>query len=336
MAEDVTLEELKSMNVNYYFSIIAFTLLVLEYCDTFVQEVERFWKVGSLSWASGFFYLNRYMVLFGHIPVLIEYFWSTSNPHKLQCFTRVCFLTIAPLRSCHQLQSYHQYFAVVVQIVVSSMLIMRMYALYERSRRVLALLIGVAVAAVAVGCWSILGGRKSKLPDILVPIGCGAGLTHYHPSSFPSLILHVFKGLGAAWGGMLVFDALVFGMTLYKSLSIPRTRGVSLISRFTRGVATTFTNVVSSIMISRLMLNLRHPSLVSHTKRTSVMTDNTYPNLTFVGPDNIETGYSDNSGITSEEEPGRARMVYDYLAKGSSGTNRHIELLDRHRDGRHV
>lgn len=77
------------------------------------------------------------------------------------------------------------------------MLIMRMYALYERSKRVLALLLGVAIAAVAVGCvslllncdndriqmfyhqWSILGGKKSKSPEILVPIGCGASLTHY-------------------------------------------------------------------------------------------------------------------------------------------------------------
>jgi len=39
-----------------------------------------------------------------------------------------------------------------------------------------------------------------------------------------------FLGLGAAWGGMLIFDALVFGMTLYKSLTLPRLRGVNLLS----------------------------------------------------------------------------------------------------------
>lgn len=33
-----------------------------------------------------------------------------------------------------------------------------------------------------------------------------------------------------AWGGMLVFDILVFSMTLYKSLTLPRLKGVSLLS----------------------------------------------------------------------------------------------------------
>lgn len=76
-------------------------------------------------------------------------------------------------------------------------------------------------------------------------------------------------------------------------------------------------------MISRLMLNLRHPSLVSHTKHTSVTTTNTFPNLTFVEQGDFGTGYSDDSGIISEEQ-GRARLVYDYLAKGSSGRGFHL------------
>uniref|UniRef100_A0A8H7XPW1 DUF6533 domain-containing protein n=1 Tax=Psilocybe cubensis TaxID=181762 RepID=A0A8H7XPW1_PSICU len=215
-------------------------LLILEYCGTFEQEVERFWKVGGLSWASGFFYLNRYAVLLGHIPVMIEYFWSTSNPRKIQVgldfYTFHCIsssfgaLLIFERQICHQLQSYHQYFAVAVQILVSSMLIMRMYALYERSKRVLVLLLGVAVAAVAIGCWSILGGKKfPKAPEIIVPIGCAASLTHYQAVR-----------LGAAWGGMLVFDFIIFGLTLYKSLSIPRTIGVSLISVLMRDGAIYF------------------------------------------------------------------------------------------------
>ena len=40
----------------------------------------------------------------------------------------------------------------------------------------------------------------------------------------------VYSGLGAAWGGMLIFDTLVFGMTLYKALSIPRTKEITLLT----------------------------------------------------------------------------------------------------------
>ena len=36
-------------------------------------------------------------------------------------------------------------------------------------------------------------------------------------------------GLGAAWAGMLVFDALVFCMTLYKSIVLPRPIGVNIL-----------------------------------------------------------------------------------------------------------
>ncbi|KDR72739.1 hypothetical protein GALMADRAFT_229002 [Galerina marginata CBS 339.88] len=324
MAGDVTLEDLMGMNVNYYFTLVSFTLLVHEYCITFVAEVERFWSVGRLNWASGFFYLNRYLTLFGHIPVVMEFFWANSNPHKIQI--------------CHQLQSFHQYLAIVIQLVVACMMIMRMYALYERSRKVLALHIGVAVAAVAIGCWSVLGGKSEKSPDVLVPVGCGATLTHNQLFSWSD------SGLGAAWGGMLVFDALVFGMTLYKSLSIPRTREINLLTvllrdgklfPFTRGVATMSTNIVSSIMISRLMLNLRHPSLAPHQKRSYLTTteEATYPNLTFIEPQ-YDTEYSDAGGIISQPARGRSHSVYDYLAKGSSrktDDSHEMKLLERDR-----
>jgi hypothetical protein len=43
-----------------------------------------------------------------------------------------------------------------------------------------------------------------------------------HGSNYP------VSGLGAAWGGMAVFDSLVFAMTVYKTLSLRRS-GVSLI-----------------------------------------------------------------------------------------------------------
>ncbi|KAF8970068.1 hypothetical protein BDZ97DRAFT_124218 [Flammula alnicola] len=226
------------------------------------------------------------------------------------------------------------------------MLIMRMYALYERSRRILALHIGVALTVVGIGCWAVLGGKSQEPPDLLVPIGCASSLTHDQAIR-----------MGAAWAGMLFFDSLVFGMTLYKSLSLPRITGTNLLTvllrdgtiyfavmmasnlaniltflfggPLTRGVATTFTNVISSIMISRLMLNLRDPSLVpgSGRKRSSYLTTEnlTYPNLTFVVPQ-YSTQYSDAGGIMPP--PGRARAVYHYLATGSSRKNdSDIELV---------
>ena len=62
-------------------------ILLYDYCLTFFADVERCWVVRRLSWGLGFFYLNRYLVLFSHIPIMMEYFWTTSNSNKTEVST---------------------------------------------------------------------------------------------------------------------------------------------------------------------------------------------------------------------------------------------------------
>jgi len=38
-------------------------ILYYDYALTFVDEVDRFWNSGAISWGSFFFYLNRYLSL---------------------------------------------------------------------------------------------------------------------------------------------------------------------------------------------------------------------------------------------------------------------------------
>jgi hypothetical protein len=63
-------------------TIIWAAILLYDYCLTFAAEVERCWSARRLNWGLGFFYLNRYSTLFGHVPIMLEFFWSTSNPNK--------------------------------------------------------------------------------------------------------------------------------------------------------------------------------------------------------------------------------------------------------------
>ncbi|KAF8996247.1 hypothetical protein BDQ17DRAFT_1249994, partial [Cyathus striatus] len=229
---------------------ITAAIIIFEYILTFQYEVERFWKPRVFNWAAILFYINRYLTLFGHIPVMVEYFWTSSSERKFQ--------------------SYHQYLSILIQVFVACMLIMRTYALFEKSRKVLILYLSVSFTAICIGCWAVGSKNNLKTPPVPeVPVGCGATLR-----------------LGAAWSGMLIFDVLVFSMTLYKSLTLPGVRGINLLMilirdgevmvvtnlanivtfmvshLFTRGVVTTFTNTMSSILISRLMLNLRDPELM--------------------------------------------------------------------------
>ncbi|KAJ7773831.1 hypothetical protein B0H16DRAFT_1510147 [Mycena metata] len=248
-------------NINAYLSLAAFTILFYDYCLTVDQEVLAYWGAAR-TWARSLFYVNRYVSIGASLPVVVEYFWTTENPKKTAI--------------CYALQIYHQYFAIVAQIFVAAMLIMRTYALYDRSRRILVVCLAVAASAAIIGAYIIFSGKKKPddLHNIIIRVGCPSGLDAEQG-----------RRIGYAWTGMLAFDLVIFGFTLAKALAVSRQqRGglLALLARdgslyflvivasnsgniiscmyagpYTRGVVTTFTNIISSVMISRLMLNLR-------------------------------------------------------------------------------
>ncbi|KAK0473746.1 hypothetical protein IW261DRAFT_675606 [Armillaria novae-zelandiae] len=76
--------EYQDLNVNYYVSLVALSILYYDYALTFGLEVSRFWVHRGFSWAAFFFYLNRYLGIFGHIPVVVENFWTGSPSNKDQ------------------------------------------------------------------------------------------------------------------------------------------------------------------------------------------------------------------------------------------------------------
>ncbi|GLB40565.1 hypothetical protein LshimejAT787_0804360 [Lyophyllum shimeji] len=261
-----------------YINLVSFTILYYDYALTFSMEVERFWCTRSLSWASAFFYLNRYLVLFGHIPVMVQYYWDTqrSDSEKLPGRITTELNSITPFR-CSALSLSHQYFAVAIQVIVGILLIMRTYALYGRKTWVLLCLCTCALAVIVYGAWSVISGHRSKGPSIFPKVGC-----------VPPTNDFAAKRLATAWIGNLVFDFLIFSMTVYKSFGRDR-RGRPLLNilirdgavyfaimviaglanilsfylspEYERGFFTTFANIVSSTMMSRLMLNLRDPRL---------------------------------------------------------------------------
>ncbi|KAG6871731.1 hypothetical protein C0993_002817, partial [Termitomyces sp. T159_Od127] len=55
-------------------------ILYYDYALTLSTEVERFWSSESFSWGSAFFYLNRYLALFGYIPILAQNFLNSDIP----------------------------------------------------------------------------------------------------------------------------------------------------------------------------------------------------------------------------------------------------------------
>ncbi|KAJ6503890.1 hypothetical protein C8R45DRAFT_974009 [Mycena sanguinolenta] len=262
------------LNSNGYFNLVSFSILFYDFFLTLDWEISRYWGT-PLTWPNALFFANRYGTLLGNIPVVMEYFWSeNSSPRKIKI--------------CLGLESYHQYFIIATQILVAAMLMLRTFALYERSKRVLALMISVAAGGVAVGIWSVLSGKAvAESTNLPLYFGCNYPISRAQGHS-----------LAAAWAGVAVFDCMIFLLTLYRVFSVRRTStiltvllrdgsiyfGVMVLSNFsniltfvlgteyTRGIATTFTNIISSVMLTRLMLNLRDPALAHMAGRATYST----------------------------------------------------------------
>ncbi|KAJ7743009.1 hypothetical protein DFH07DRAFT_835806 [Mycena maculata] len=252
------------------FDIWPFTLLVYDHLLTLEWEISRYWgEAFTLTVPNVLFFANRYGSLFGNIAVIIPYFWnSQSLPGKIT--------------TCQNLESYHQYFIVGTQVLVGVMLFLRTYALYERSKRVLVLMLGVAVGTVAVGLWSVITSTSDDT-SINLYFGCNFTTSGSEGNS-----------LAVAWAGVTTFDSTIFLLTLYRVFGRHRANGVDLFTillrdvmimsnltnilmliPYSRGMVTTFTNIISSIMITRLMLNLRDPVLAHMSGRLPQSTTTT-------------------------------------------------------------
>ncbi|KAJ7260124.1 hypothetical protein C8J57DRAFT_1471769 [Mycena rebaudengoi] len=262
------------LDSNYYLNAVAFTLLFYDYFLTLEWEVSRYWG-SPLTFPTVLFYANRYVTLFGNIPVVIQYFWTTSS-------------TPSKVVVCGHLESFHQYYIIATQIIVGVMLILRTYALYERNKYILVSTILISLGLVGVAMYTVLSGKGGTDDAVGLPLYIGC---IYSISRSKSLVLT------GAWAGLGVFDSMIFTLTFYRALSQRRANRLQLITvllrdgslyfgvmiianlcniltfvlgePYTRGVATTFTNIISAILISRLMLNLRDPTLSTMSHRVS-------------------------------------------------------------------
>jgi hypothetical protein len=95
-----TVDHRNCRNINYYTALVSFgeclrcvqyvlpwmKRLVILYYDhalTLHMEIQRFWIRSSFTWATFFFFLNRYLAFLGHIPVIVQSFWDPSDlSHK--------------------------------------------------------------------------------------------------------------------------------------------------------------------------------------------------------------------------------------------------------------
>ncbi|KAI8992825.1 hypothetical protein BD414DRAFT_567523 [Trametes punicea] len=261
----------ESNHVIRIFSSIAFGILWYDFVLTIPLEVERYWTVGR-SWPSIFYFLNRYMSVLSHIPLVIEFF------------------AVLPERVRRSFSLYHELLSALTQCIVGVLLILRTYALCNRNRKVVYLLSSICGVGGAISLWAIVsvgGLHVQSFQGVTTNVGCDLIFTKEQCVTY----------LAAAWSSILIFDTTVFILTLVQALRVGRTWSHSLfyimlrdgdLLRYAspanvlpssawfifgpsqpiyRGVSATLTNVISSTLITRLMLNIRDPKLYERPHR---------------------------------------------------------------------
>ncbi|KAF8841093.1 hypothetical protein BDN67DRAFT_967571 [Paxillus ammoniavirescens] len=233
------------------------SILVYDYVLTFEREVRLFWQRPwpRLSWAFALFIANRYITLMVHVADVVETFWVFTPASGK-----------AVREKCKGLQLFSQLGIVFVQLIGIAVMTMRVYAFYERNRRILFFLLTVAFIIISFGFWAILFDSTGPIVPLAPKLrwskimGCVDPIEPEH--------------------GRLGFDIIIFVLTLWKSLDLGRIGDRTLIdillrdgqimtcanvgniiafSPLKKSIVTGFTNVLSASLISRLMLNLREP-----------------------------------------------------------------------------
>ncbi|TBU51465.1 hypothetical protein BD310DRAFT_982575 [Dichomitus squalens] len=99
----------------------------------------------------------------------------------------------------------------LIQGVVAGLLTLRTYALYNRSKKVLASLLLLLSVAVAITLWTIIGNRHAHRPQptdaLATSNGCDLTLSQQEGYS-----------LALAWSTILIFDAVVFVLNVFQTV----------------------------------------------------------------------------------------------------------------------
>lgn len=257
-----TYDAFKDTRVHEYLVIAALTFLIYDHILTFDTEKTYFWR-RPLTQSAIWFFLNRYLAFFGHIiAVTLE----ISDFHSEK-----------PFLNCFFFNLFRELLVFLNVLLVSLLLVIRTYALYNRSRRMLVFLLVSLLSLVALAFWFTFGSHNSVYEEPLLG-GCYTGM--------PTPLAIRFA---AAYETSFIFDTLIFCLTAFKTWKgrhgvnkgAQKISLIALILRdgilyygamvaanfvnvmttyftgpYLRGSLSPFTTAICVTLMSRLMLNL--------------------------------------------------------------------------------
>ncbi|KAL5521018.1 hypothetical protein ACEPAG_8940 [Sanghuangporus baumii] len=243
------------------FSLACCVMLYFDILITFGDEVERIWKQ-RFTFATVLWFMNRYLSPLGYVVVIASFQMNW------------------PKSVCERYVLYPEILKVFTAAAIGVIFILRLYSIYGGSMVILVSFSVLLVAELAVKIWAFTDGTSVNLPPGLV--GCvltGRGNSNDR---------FVFT-----WVAELVFDSIVFIATLSRTLIIYRRHrqgaAIPLIKIMMRdgiiyflvifianvvtvvlfitlppdlkAINASFTTLITSLMVSRLILNLRNQAM---------------------------------------------------------------------------
>ncbi|KAF8164769.1 hypothetical protein B0H34DRAFT_210510 [Crassisporium funariophilum] len=282
---DALISGINHLHAGKYFQLAAFVMLIYDHILTFPQELDRIWRQ-KITGASFLFLLNRYVTPLQFIIILDAFHdprWTKTACDKFVVFEGAS--TAALIGVCELI------------------MILRVYALYGRSWKILTFLMVLWAGQIAVSAAGLHTGFAVPLPPFLV----GCILTGSSPL-FPSL-----------WVAPLILDSCIFVLTLWRTRRYIRESGKSpTLHIFMRdgalyffiiflanlmntviffaspadlkAIGASFSQLITATMVSRLVLNLRsassptsHPSAHGSSYNRRHARENSFVTHTIVG-----------------------------------------------------
>ncbi|KAJ3504644.1 hypothetical protein NLJ89_g7831 [Agrocybe chaxingu] len=312
--EDVLVTGAAHLLAGKYFQLAAFVMLIYDHFLTFPQEIERIWTT-RFSGATFLFLLNRYITPLQFIIIIHAFhdpIWSKEVCDNFVVFegaSTVVMVAVCEREFTQELSAELSANSCPPEVIM----ILRVYALYNRSNVVLTFLLLLWIAQISVSAVGLRTGFAVPLPPELT----GCILTG--SSSTFSLV----------WVSPLVTDTCIFALTLWRTREyISRSGSAPTLHLFVRdgvlyflvifmanllntllfflapddlrAIGASFSQLITALMVSRLVLNLRsNPTSEEDDRSVSY-------NVRFVGTgkDTVSTIWARTLGDLGEDVEG--------------------------------
>ncbi|KAL4244464.1 hypothetical protein ABKN59_008689 [Abortiporus biennis] len=187
------------IHIRNEFYLVGIVVLYYDHIITFDREVAHMWyRNGRIPWL---FFINRYFAPIAYIAVNISPFMPSR--------------TVA---ECKKSSSAIAIVTLISHVIVGVVLVLRTFALYGRSFKILGFILIVSMPLIGTAVWSLFSQR---IDDENVVLGCNTAAA---------------KGSGVRlaipWEAIVCFDVLIFTLTVVKTIRERRSEHTIVFGHF--------------------------------------------------------------------------------------------------------